>query len=138
MADPKFIGTVSFEEIKPTINYNPWQPMHFDFAPYSVIKPSPSYLFTLGSGCLNSMATTSIFGHKYNSGIDVFRQDWNNGTAVIDVDHYVAEIGQASYNIFKYPPDINHHLKSNNKILQYIEPGWTAYVNKVLAGSMTL
>lgn len=138
MTNPKFIGTVGWNEVIKTITKNPWEPIAFDWSPFPVVVPPPHYLFTLGSGCFSSMATTSIYNQTYHSAIDVFRQDYINGTVVIDVDHYIAQMGKNSYFVYQYPPVSYHHLKPQDKILTCVPIAWQAYLDKVTKGKIVL
>jgi len=84
----KYIGTIPISEANMTIGRTVWEPNCFDLIPYSVINLPPNYLFTLGSGCYTSMATTSAYGLRYCSGLDIIRQDYLSGSIVFDVDRY--------------------------------------------------
>lgn len=138
MSNPKFIGTVGWDDVAKTIRDNPWEPIAFDWAPYSVVKPSPHYLFTMGSGCFPSLATTSIYNHIYYSAIDVLRQDYRNGTVVIDIDHFIAKEGKDSFYVYQYPPTRYHHLKPSDKIITYVPPIWQPYLKRVAKGEIVL
>lgn len=135
MDKPKFIGTIPELDVLMTIGREPWQPLNLPFIPYQVVTSPPGYLTTLGSGCV-SLATTSVYGQEYVSGIDVFRQDWLQGTLTIDLDHYVARPFQDVYAVYKEPPTIAHHLTLNDPRLENLSPAWRPFFNKALRGEI--
>lgn len=132
--DLDYIGLIERESIYKTVAVDPWQPMAFDLPPYDVVKPSPGYMLTLGSGNV-SMATIA-YGFQYVSGIDVFRHDFNSPNAtepLINVDHYIAGSVDASRSaVFKTPPQEYHWLKPTDKVITYMPPEWQACLRSML------
>src|SRR5258708_31505284 len=94
MKEPKFVDFANTDEFKRVwFEPAPWIPQHYDLIPVPQVGYSSGFLTVTGSGCLthsfSSMATTSVYGHIYPVAFDVFRNDWENGRQVIDVDHFV-------------------------------------------------
>lgn len=131
-----FMGIVEKDFIEVTFSSNPWEPIFFIEPPYPLVKTPPTYLLTLGSGCLTSMATTSPFGVAYNSGIDVFRTDFNSknpNEPLINIDHYVASpFNPNKYAIFKDPTIAYHWPKQGDKILDYCPANWQFALKELL------
>lgn len=117
MNSAKFIGIVGIEDINKTVAELPWQPLSFgSIIPYRVVNPTPNHFLTVGSGNI-SLATTSFYGYRYVSGIDVFRFD---GPGIIDVDHYFATpMKDNTFIIYKTPVVYipYHHLKPTAPII---------------------
>ena len=140
MTKPKLINFAPVQDILATTAENPWEPLSFDYIPYTVIAPPEGYLFTCGSGVANyaSFATTSAQGFTYVSAIDVFRNDWDrNGNLLVDVDRYLAGLPvNGSVPVYQSPKDWYpyHHLKLDDDLLKLkvIKPQWKIYLEKNL------
>ena len=139
MKEPKFIALTSLKELQKTwCEPGPWIPQHYDLIPVDQIGYSPGFLTVTGSGCIthafSSMATTSIYGHIYPVAFDVFRNDWENGRQVIDVDHFVGvPFNSGSLAIWHYPPTPYHHLKSTDSVIQYLPKPWQFTIKQILS-----
>lgn len=123
--DLLFVGIIERASIGKTIADQPWKPIIFDLPPYEVVKPSSSYMFTLGSAHA-SLATTA-YGFKYTSGIDVFRHDFNGSPSepLVNIDHYIAgAVDSKNFAVFRTPPQPYHWLKPSDEILTYVPPLW--------------
>lgn len=134
-----FIGVVPRMEIELTFSKTPWEPIEFVYPPYSVVKPSPSYLFTLGSGVFTSMATVSANGVLYNSGIDIFRTDYaasNYNEPLINIDHIIAS--PINNNEYAKDPSISYHWpKLTDEIIKNIPLNWQGAVIDILKQKKT-
>lgn len=128
MNNPKFIGTIGWDDVAKTICNNPWEPIAFDWSPFPLLGRDAFHLWRRPR-YITKCTTLQI---------DVFRQDYINGTVVIDIDHYIAKMGQNSYSVYKYPPTPYHHLKPADAIITQIPPAWQSYLKKVTKGDIFL
>lgn len=105
-----FIGFADKSEVESTITYDPWRTVPFIYPPYKILTPMPSYMFTLGSG--NLSLPTTAYNHRYISGLDIFRTDFdslNPNEPLINIDHYIAgSVSPNKFAIYKTPPEIYH------------------------------
>lgn len=135
--DLVFIDFIEKESIEKTVTVNPWQPMMFDYPPYPVIRPSPGYMLTTGSG--NVSCGTIAYDFQYISGIDVFRHDFastNPYEPIINIDHYIAgAVDPNRFAVFRTPPQEYHWPKPTDKILTYPSPEWQHCIRGMLRRS---
>ena len=136
--EPKLVGIASIDELLNSWKEpEPWKPQYYPYIPLDIISHPPDYLFTLGSGVITSpwasMATISIFGHEYKAAVDVFRNDWEDGQRVIDVDHYIFADNKGVVTAWLYPPTSYHHLKITDKIVEVTPPQWKYFIEETLA-----
>lgn len=134
MNSSKFIGTIGMEDVRKTITVDPWKPFALDYPPYPVVKPSNGYMFTLGSGNI-SLATISPERIQYNSGIDVFRYEFNPrlNEPFINVDHYIAgSLSESVFAVYKTPPQDYHWLRPTHEIIKYAPIEWQYCLKDVL------
>lgn len=132
----KFIGTISTDESNQLIGDSFWEPTQFDRIPLSAIGYPSGYLFTLGSGCYSSMATTSQYGITYHAGLDIVRQDCDSGTITFDVDHYVVSPKDRFCAVFMEPPPPYHHLTKEEELIKHADPQWQTYIKHSIGKKM--
>ena len=131
-----FVGIASKDEVEKTFAEIPWKPITYIYPPYSIITPPPTYMFTLGSGYA-SLATVTPFDIYYNSGIDVFRTDFdskNTNEPLINIDHFVAsKLNENQFAIYK-DPTISYHWPtiSSSIISEGVPPLWLPTVKMLL------
>ena len=131
----EFIGLADKEELLKTTGQLSWEAVSLDYIPFKSITYAPGYLFTLGSGNL-SLATTSIYGLRYVSGIRIFRHDFNSidpAEPLINVDSYLAgSVSPTQFGIFKENRPLYHWPSLSDPIIQDVPKSWEGFVRMML------